>query len=57
MKKGKYDAALVSDYDHFGYIFARAAGIQKVMGYVPTTIVYGQAIRIGLPSPVRDLKR
>ena len=51
MKAGKYDAAIVSDYDYCGGILATAAGIPSIMSFTATNIMYSQTQHIGLPNP------
>ena len=50
IKNGNYDAIIVSDYDYAGYIYARRAGIKKIMGFTSTAIMYLQIHTLGLPN-------
>ena len=51
MSNSSYDAALVTDYDFAGYIYARQAGHTKVMSFTSVGILTMEGDILGLPSP------
>uniref|UniRef100_A0A1I7WE52 glucuronosyltransferase n=1 Tax=Heterorhabditis bacteriophora TaxID=37862 RepID=A0A1I7WE52_HETBA len=51
-RRKKYDAGITSDYEYCGMTLFKEAGIDTVLSYASTNLLPGQALNIGLPSPI-----